>query len=89
MSANINIHIAGENALILYFSEQTHRDVFTRVQKAEQLIRHAIKSGLSADIIDLVQIILSDQYIPIADIDEDGFINVTDIVTLINIILSS
>ena len=54
MSANINIHIAGENALILYFSEQTSRDVFTKVQQAEQLIRHAIKSDLSVGIIDLV-----------------------------------
>ena len=54
MSANINIHIAGENALILYFSEQTSRDVFTTVQQAEQLIRHVIKDELSAGIIDLV-----------------------------------
>jgi len=54
MSSKINIHVAGENALIIYFAEQVSSDVSVRVQQAEQLIRHAMKNELSADIIDLI-----------------------------------
>lgn len=53
-SANINIHIAGENALILYFAEQASSEVSEKVQQAERLIRHAMNDYLSTDIIDLV-----------------------------------
>ena len=58
MFGNINIHIAGENALILYFCEQgegqVSANVSLKVKQAEQLIRTAMEQGLSQDIIDLV-----------------------------------
>jgi len=54
MSANIKINIAGENALIIYFSGHTSSEISTRVQHAEQFIRHAMKDELLIDIIDLV-----------------------------------
>ena len=53
-SAHINIHIAGENALMLYFSKQESSDVSAKVQQAERLIRRAMDNYLSTDIIDLV-----------------------------------
>lgn len=55
---NINIHIAGENTLILYFVEQgegqVSDNVSSKVQQAEQLIRTAMEQELAQDIIDLV-----------------------------------
>ncbi len=53
-SANLNIHIAGENALIIYFVEQASSEVSAKVQQAELLIRHAMKDDLSTDVIDLI-----------------------------------
>ena len=58
MLDNINIHIAGENALILYFVEQgegqVSANVSSKVQQAEQLIRTAMEQELAQYIIDLV-----------------------------------
>lgn len=58
MLDNIIIHIAGENALILYFVEQgegqVSANVSSKVQQAEQLIRIAMEQELAQDIIDLV-----------------------------------
>lgn len=58
MSANVKIHIAGENTLIIYFSKQGDGQVSTyvsaRVQQAEQRIRKAMEQELAQDIIDLV-----------------------------------
>ncbi len=63
MSANVkpystNIHIAGENALIIYFSKQgdgqVRSNVSARVQQAEQRIRKAMAQELAQEIIDLV-----------------------------------
>lgn len=48
------IHIAGENALIIYFSEQASSDVSAKVQQAEQIIRQVMKDDLAIDIIDLI-----------------------------------
>lgn len=54
----MTIHIAGENALIIYFSEQgsgqVNANVSAKVQQAEQLIRKAMEQELAQDIIDLV-----------------------------------
>lgn len=50
MSDNLNIQIAGENALIIYFSEQLSHDCSATVQQAELLIR----TKLADDIVDLV-----------------------------------
>ncbi len=49
-----NVRIAGENALIIYFSEQADSEVSAKVQQAEQLIRQAMKDDLAGNIIDLV-----------------------------------
>lgn len=58
MLDNITVHIAGENAFILYFSEQgdgqVNADTSSKVQQAEQLIRQAMKLDSSIGIIDLV-----------------------------------
>ena len=58
MLDNITVHIAGENAFILYFSEQgggkVNAGTSAKVQQAEQLIRRAMKHDLSLNIIDLV-----------------------------------
>lgn len=48
------IHIAGENALIIYYSEQASSEVSVKVQQAEQLIRQAMKDDLAGNIIDLI-----------------------------------
>jgi KipI family sensor histidine kinase inhibitor len=48
------IDIAGENALIIYFSDKTSHDTSTKIKQAEQLIRHAMKDNLSGCIIDLI-----------------------------------
>lgn len=48
------IHIAGENALIIYFAEQANSEVSAKVQQAEQVIRQMMKDDLADDIIDLV-----------------------------------
>lgn len=53
-SQQLKIHIAGENALIIYFADHASSDVSAKVQQAEQLIRHAMQDDLSADVIDLV-----------------------------------
>jgi len=53
-SDKINIHIAGENALIIYFAEHASSEVSAKVQKAEKLIRQAITDELLVDIIDLI-----------------------------------
>ena len=50
MSAALNIQIAGENALIIYFSEQVTSVCAAKVQQAEQLIR----TQMANDIVDLV-----------------------------------
>jgi len=47
---NFSIHIAGENALILYFGESVNVETATRVKLAAQLIR----TKMGADIIDIV-----------------------------------
>ena len=49
-----SIHIAGENALIIYFAEQQSSEVSANVQQVEQIIRQAMKNDLAVDIIDLV-----------------------------------
>jgi len=49
-----NIHIAGENALIIYFAEKASSEVSAKVQQAEQLIRQAMTDDLAVDIIDLI-----------------------------------
>ncbi|MDX2370558.1 MAG: 5-oxoprolinase subunit PxpB [Colwellia sp.] len=58
MLENLNIHIAGENALIIYFCEQGSKqvsaNVSAKVQQAEQLLRKAMEQELAQDIIDLV-----------------------------------
>jgi len=58
MLNNITVHIAGENAFILYFSKQgdgqVNADTSSQVQQAEQLIRQAMKLDSSIGIIDLV-----------------------------------
>ncbi|GAA6172924.1 5-oxoprolinase subunit PxpB [Colwellia sp. KU-HH00111] len=50
----VKMHIAGENALIIYFADHASSEVALQVQQAEQCIRNAMKSALSRDIIDLV-----------------------------------
>jgi len=58
MLHNLNIQLAGENALIIYFSEQgsgqVNANISAKVQQAEQLIRKAMEQELAEDIIDLV-----------------------------------
>lgn len=58
MPQNLNIHIAGENALIIYFSDESgdkvSANISSQVQQAEQLIRKAMTEELAQDIIDLV-----------------------------------
>jgi KipI family sensor histidine kinase inhibitor len=58
MLENITIHIAGENALIIYFEEQNddsfNANTSAKVQLAEHIIRHAMEQELAQDIIDLV-----------------------------------
>ncbi|MGL1958272.1 MAG: 5-oxoprolinase subunit PxpB [Colwellia sp.] len=46
----IKIQVAGENALIIYFAEQTSAEVAAKVQQAEQLIRQ----NMGDDLVDLV-----------------------------------
>ena len=53
-SDKINIHIAGENALIIYFSEHASSEVSAKVLKAEKIIRQAMIDELLTDIIDLI-----------------------------------
>jgi len=50
----LDIHIAGENAVIIYFSKDVSCKVSAQVQQADKLIRAAMKDELAADIIDLV-----------------------------------
>ncbi len=50
MSNVLNIQVAGENALIIYFTEQASSACAAKVQQAEQLIR----TQMANDIIDLV-----------------------------------
>lgn len=58
MLEKINIHVAGENALIIYFKEQGDSsfsaNVSAKVQQAEHIIRKAMEQELAQDIIDLV-----------------------------------
>ena len=58
MPQNITINIAGENALIIYFTEENGNQVSdgisAKVQQVEQLIRKAMTQDLADDIIDLV-----------------------------------
>lgn len=58
MAQRLNIHIAGENALIIYFSDQSNElvnaNISSKVQQAELLIRQAMEKELSQNIIDLV-----------------------------------
>lgn len=53
-SQKLKIHIAGENALIIYFADHASSEVSAKVQQAEKLIRHAMKDNLSEDVIDLI-----------------------------------
>ena len=53
-SHQINIHIAGENALIIYFADHVSSEVSAKVQQAELLIRQAMKDDLSVDVIDTI-----------------------------------
>lgn len=48
------IDIAGENALIIYFSDKTSNATSAKIQQTEQLIRQAMKNDLSGTIIDLI-----------------------------------
>lgn len=50
MSETLNIQIAGENALIIYFNEESIHSCAAKVQQAEQLIRHY----MAKHIVDLV-----------------------------------
>ena len=58
MAQRLNIHIAGENALIIYFIDQSNElvnaNISSKVQQAELLIRQAMEKELSQNIIDLV-----------------------------------
>jgi KipI family sensor histidine kinase inhibitor len=58
MPQHLTIHLAGENALIIYFCQegdgQDSANVSAKVQQAEQLIRKAMAQELAHDIIDLV-----------------------------------
>jgi KipI family sensor histidine kinase inhibitor len=56
MPNSIRIDIAGENALIIYFSDQIggQDNISAKVQQAEQLIRNAMANDLAKDIIDTV-----------------------------------
>lgn len=49
-----NIQIAGENALIIYFSDEVSSATSVKIQQTEQLILHEMKGGMSKDIIDLI-----------------------------------
>ena len=53
-SHQISIHIAGENALIIYFAKQASSEVSVEVQQAELLIRQAMKKGFLVDVIDTI-----------------------------------
>jgi len=48
------INIAGENALIIYFSDEVSDDTSAKIKYAEQLIRQAMQVDLSNDIVDLI-----------------------------------
>ena len=50
MSKTLNIQIAGENALIIYFAEQAGHESADKVRQAESLIR----AHMADDIVDLV-----------------------------------
>ena len=50
MSKSLNIQIAGENALIIYFAEQSGNESGDKVRQAESLIR----AHMANDIVDLV-----------------------------------
>jgi KipI family sensor histidine kinase inhibitor len=49
-----SIHIAGENALIIYFGEQASSEVSAKVQQAEKIVRQEMNGELAKDIIDLI-----------------------------------
>jgi len=53
-SQTLNIQLAGENALIIYFSGGDSSNISAKVQQAEKLIRQAMKVDLTIGIIDLV-----------------------------------
>jgi len=53
-SQGLKIHIAGENALIIYFSDHASSEVSSRVQQAELIIRNEMNNELSSDVIDLI-----------------------------------
>ena len=48
------INIAGENALIIYFSDEVSDDTSAKIKHVEQLIRQAMKTDLSEYIVDLI-----------------------------------
>jgi KipI family sensor histidine kinase inhibitor len=48
------IDIAGEDALIIYFSDKTSNDTSEKIQFTEQLIRQAMKGNMSGEIVDLI-----------------------------------
>jgi KipI family sensor histidine kinase inhibitor len=53
-SQKLRIHIAGENALIIYFAEHSSSEVSAKVYQADHLIRQAMKDDLISGIIDLI-----------------------------------
>lgn len=54
ISEKLTIEIAGENALIIYFSHTASSEISNMVQQAENLIRQAMQVELSSDVIDLI-----------------------------------
>ena len=53
-ASKLNIEVAGENALIIYFADHASSDISAKVQQAEQLIRREMKDSLSEELIDLI-----------------------------------
>ena len=50
----LSIEIAGENALIIYFSDCVNDETTAKVKQAEYIIRQAMQAELALDIIDLI-----------------------------------
>ena len=53
-ASKLNIEVAGENSLIIYFADHASSDISAKVQQAEQLIRREMKDSLSEELIDLI-----------------------------------
>ena len=48
------IDIAGEDALIIYFSDQVSKDTSTKIQHVQHAIRQLMQASTTADIIDII-----------------------------------